>query len=124
MTDDLKTCLKAGNYMRACALIKTEDVHELLEIDGQVKSPLWFAARFRLPETVALLLKLGADPNQRFADGTTPAHAAALFCYYENANNDHVVEMLAKAGADFDAPNALLWTARDILNELEIPFPQ
>jgi ankyrin repeat protein len=99
MTDDLKTCLKAGNYMRACALIKTEDVHELLEIDGQVKSPLWFAARFRLPETVALLLKLGADPN-------------------------HVVEMLAKAGADFDAPNALLWTARDILNELEIPFAQ
>ena len=32
--------------------------------------------------------------------------------------------LLLKLGADFDAPNALLWTARDILNELEIPFAQ
>jgi len=56
--------------------------------------PLHFAARKNLPDIVALLIELGADPMGKDAGGVTPLHAAIA------SGHADVVRRLLSAGAD------------------------
>ena len=59
-------------------------------------------------EAVKLLLKAGANPNAKSADGSTLVHQAA------QAGNLEMIRTLAQAGAKLDAPNKDGLTALDV----------
>ena len=61
------------------------------------KTPLFYALENEHPDTAALLLKHGADPNARGPDGITPLMLAA------RNGDDEMARLLLESGADIVA---------------------
>ncbi|KAL7299671.1 hypothetical protein TKK_0007429 [Trichogramma kaykai] len=86
-----------------------------VDFDSYKCSPLHIAAQYRNKEIVQVLLELGADPNKRDRDQSTPLHALAWLCLCECGTNhsccdyqkpvDEIVNMLIKKGANIEASN-------------------
>jgi ankyrin repeat protein len=66
---------------------------------------LYQAARSGNLKAVKRLLRQGADPNAKDANGLTPLHQAAFW------GETEIVDVLLKAGADPNADNGRGWTA-------------
>lgn len=64
---------------------------------------------------VRTLLRQGADPNARDAEGRTPLHSAVL------GGSTELMEMLLSAGADINAPDAAGWTPLHFTAEEHLP---
>ncbi|KAL7304341.1 hypothetical protein TKK_0003141 [Trichogramma kaykai] len=84
-----------------------------VDLDSYECSPLHIAAQYRNKEIVQVLLELGADPNKRDRDQSTPLHALAWLCLCECGTNhsccdhrkpvDEIVDALIKKGANIEA---------------------
>ena len=79
-----------------------------VEDSSYVGTPLLAATEMlnEAPDTVALLLELGADPNLE-AGGETPLHMA-MATYARSPDKHNVVELLLDAGATHDQPEAVM----------------
>ena len=138
----LKTLLKARNDEAAAELVRTmKDLPESMQIEDTTPlhfaypaeaiqtpttldmSPLWFAARYNMPKTVAELLRHDVDVDCIGTGGSIPSHAAALFRYYENAPNDEVVALLVEGRAEFNIQDQHYWTAFDMFDAMRIEVP-
>lgn len=104
---------------RAAAMGKTDMVRLLVEHGAEVNAatvedssyvgtPLLAATEMlnEAPDTVALLLELGADPNLE-AGGETPLHMA-MGTYARTPDKHGVIELLLDAGATHDQPEAVM----------------
>ena len=91
---DARPGLAAGRIVAACG-----DARSLLHIVAD-----WPANLPRGAETVALLVARGADPNAKFEgpNSETPLHWAA------SSDDVAVLDALLDAGADIDAPGAVI----------------
>lgn len=79
-----------------------------VEDSSYVGTPLLAATEMlnQAPDTVALLLALGADPNLE-AGGETPLHMA-MGTYARTPDKHGVVELLLDAGAEHNQPEAVM----------------
>ena len=79
-----------------------------VEDSSYVGTPLLAATEMlnQGPDTVALLLELGADPNLE-AGGETPLHMA-MGTYARTSDKHDVIELLLDAGATHDQPEAVM----------------
>ena len=93
------------NIYSAISLRLSDEIRRIVAEDPEVlkrgqshnenyQLPLHFAARKNLPDVVALLIELGADPMGNDAGGITPLHAAIA------SGHPDVVRQLLSAGAD------------------------
>ena len=129
--DELKQFLIARNDDGASELVGNADklpeamLYVPITIDNRPMTIMWFAARFNMPKTLKQLLDRDIDPTHPSPDGSLPAHAAALFRWYEDQPNDEVISLLVEGSADFNVQDAQGSTAYDIFDELgvEIPVP-
>jgi len=87
---------RSSNYWALLYVLLQPDV-PVNDWDKKRRSPLHWAAYQGDEESVAILLKLGADPNAVAQDGLTPLHLAAY-----DGNKD-CIAMLLEAGADLTA---------------------
>ena len=123
---------------RAAAMGKIDMVRLLVEHGADVNAataedssyvgtPLLAATEMlnEAPDTVALLLELGADPNLE-AGGETPLHMA-MGTYARTPDKHAVIELLLDAGATHDQPEAVMAIQRcriDLLTALLDADPQ
>ena len=104
---------------RAAAMGKTDVIRLLVEHGADVNAatvedssyvgtPLLAATEMlnQAPETVALLLELGAGPNLE-AGGETPLHMA-MATYARTPDKHDVIELLLDAGATHNQPEAVM----------------
>lgn len=102
------------DVFEAAALGRTAQLRALIEDDrsrirayaGDGFYPLGLAAYFKHPDTVHMLLDLGADVHQAASNGTkvTALHAAV------SSNQPQVVRWLIEAGADVNARQQMDYT--------------
>jgi len=112
------TTLTVEEFLTLCQLGTPQMIQEALDIGADANAgndigitPLMYAAgRANTPETIAILVKAGADVNARtYNDGVTALMFAALY-----NRNPEVFSTLAKAGADVNARDNDGWTALTI----------
>ena len=73
--------------------------------DNEGRTPLHFAGANGTAEVVMVLLEAGADPNTRYATGSTPLYVAAAY-----TANSGVIEALLDGGADPNTRSEGNWT--------------
>ncbi|KAL7303949.1 hypothetical protein TKK_0003607 [Trichogramma kaykai] len=86
-----------------------------VNLDTYTCSPLHVATQYRRKDVIEILLRHGANPNQRDHEQSTPLHALARLYPWE-CNTNHIcgdykkqvkeiVEMIINSGADIEASN-------------------
>ncbi|WP_197440924.1 acyltransferase family protein [Thalassoglobus neptunius] len=96
---DLWTLIKFGQHEELASRdFSHDEINQLHPESGG--TPLAYAALFDDPETVQVLLDLGADPSLKSRDGNTALHSAAFL------GRSEVLEVLLNAGADPEVLNA------------------
>ncbi|KAL7302888.1 hypothetical protein TKK_0004117 [Trichogramma kaykai] len=86
-----------------------------VNLDSYKYSPLHIAAQYRHLNVIEILLRHGADPNQRDVEKSTPLHALARLCLCRCTNSvifcdkrkpvDEIVQILVEHGANIEAGN-------------------
>ena len=103
----LETAMRAGDVAASRAALGDDPSFPNL-CDPYTDTPLLALALHRAPtETVAELLRLGADPNFEALDGFP---ALVLLAHHGREGRHELMRLLIEAGADLDAHGFNDWT--------------